>query len=102
VEGGYYIWVKRALGDFWGFQEGWWTCLYTSVDMAIYPVLFVNYLAFFIPGLKPDDDGTLSWQTFGIRWAIAAAVILLAMWLNWKGAKAVGLNSLIFLVIILV
>jgi len=22
-EGGYYVWVRKALGDFWGFQEGW-------------------------------------------------------------------------------
>src|SRR5262249_42314828 len=22
-EGGYYAWVKRALGPFWGFQEAW-------------------------------------------------------------------------------
>src|ERR671919_647822 len=25
VEGGYYAWVKRALGPFWGFMEGWWS-----------------------------------------------------------------------------
>ncbi len=23
--GGYYVWVKRALGPFWGFQETWLT-----------------------------------------------------------------------------
>jgi amino acid transporter len=22
-EGGYYIWVREGLGDFWGVQEGW-------------------------------------------------------------------------------
>ncbi|MGZ3405600.1 MAG: amino acid permease, partial [Polyangia bacterium] len=22
-EGGYYAWVRRALGPFWGFQEAW-------------------------------------------------------------------------------
>ena len=22
-EGGYYAWVRRGLGDFWGFQEAW-------------------------------------------------------------------------------
>ena len=27
VEGGFYFWVKRALGPFWGFQEGWWSWL---------------------------------------------------------------------------
>ena len=23
-EGGYYKWVQEALGEFWGFQAGWW------------------------------------------------------------------------------
>lgn len=102
VEGGYYVWVKRALGDFWGFQEGWWTCLYSAVDMAIYPVLFVNYLAFFLPMLQPDSDGNLTWNQFLIRWAIAAGLIFLAMFLNWRGAKAVGYNSVFFLLVIIV
>ncbi|MBS1975114.1 MAG: APC family permease, partial [Bacteroidetes bacterium] len=34
-----------------GFYEGWWTWLYTFVDLAIYPVLFVEYLSFFFPQL---------------------------------------------------
>jgi amino acid transporter len=51
VTGGYYKWVKYALGTRWGFYEGWWTWLYTFVDLAIYPVLFVEYASFFFPGL---------------------------------------------------
>jgi amino acid transporter len=101
VEGGYYVWVKRALGDFWGFQEGWWTCLYTSVDMSIYPVLFVGYLAYFIPFLKADDDGNFTTAQFFARWGIAAIVITLSLWLNWRGARAVGYNSLLFLLVVL-
>jgi amino acid transporter len=23
AEGGFYVWVRRAMGPFWGFQEGW-------------------------------------------------------------------------------
>ncbi|MFD2872807.1 APC family permease [Mucilaginibacter ximonensis] len=52
VTGGYYKWVKYALGVRWGFYEGWWTWLYTFVDLAIYPVLFVEYASFFFPGLQ--------------------------------------------------
>ncbi|GAA4337975.1 amino acid permease [Mucilaginibacter gynuensis] len=52
VEGGYYKWVKNTLGTRWGFYEGWWTWLYTFVDLAIYPVLFVEYATFFFPGLE--------------------------------------------------
>ena len=47
--GGYYQCVKHALGLKWGFFEGWWSWLYTFVDLAIYPVLFVQYLSFFFP-----------------------------------------------------
>lgn len=100
VEGGYYVWVKRALGDFWGFQEGWWTSLYTAVNMAIFPVLFVNYLSFFVPFLRPADDGTLDWTTFFARWLAAALVIGLALALNWRGARAVGFNSTFNILII--
>jgi amino acid transporter len=51
VTGGYYQWVKHALGIRWAFYEGWWTWLYTFVDLAIYPVLFVGYAAFFFPAI---------------------------------------------------
>jgi amino acid transporter len=51
VTGGYYKWVKYALGTRWGFYEGWWTWLYTFVDLAIYPVLFVEYASFFFPDI---------------------------------------------------
>src|SRR5476649_1883341 len=51
VTGGYYKWVKYALGTRWGLYEGWWTWLYTFVDLAIYPVLFVTYAGFFYPAL---------------------------------------------------
>jgi amino acid transporter len=100
VQGGYYIWVKRALGNFWGFQEGWWTICYTAVDMAIYPVLFVNYLAFFVPYLQPDAAGNLTWEQFFVRWACAVAVIVAGLCLNWNGAKAVGYNSVFFILVI--
>jgi len=49
ANGGYYQWVKRALGIKWAWYEGWWTWLYTFVDLAIYPVLFVQYASFFFP-----------------------------------------------------
>ncbi len=52
VTGGYYQWVKRTLGLRFGFYEGWWTWLYTFVDLAIYPVLFVEYASFFFPQIE--------------------------------------------------
>ena len=38
-EGGYYCWVRRALGPFWGFQEAWLSLTASVFDMAIYPCL---------------------------------------------------------------
>src|SRR3989449_6859921 len=55
VEGGYYQWVKRAFGRFWGFWNGWLSWAYSLIDMAIYPVLLLQYLHFFLPGLRPLD-----------------------------------------------
>ena len=66
-DGGYYVWVRTALGDFWGVQEAWWTVCYTFIDVAIYPVLFVNYLAFFYPWLRLDEHGSASWSVLLCR-----------------------------------
>jgi amino acid transporter len=84
VEGGYYRWVERAFGPFWAFQNGWWTWLYSLVDMAIYPVLFNQYLAYFIPGLG-----------IGFRWVVSLAVIWGATAINLRGAFPVGRVSIV-------
>src|SRR5271156_2386050 len=36
VEGGYYCWVRRALGRFWGFQEAWLSLGAGGFGMGIY------------------------------------------------------------------
>jgi amino acid transporter len=50
-EGGYYAWVRRALGPFWGYQEAWLSLAASVFDMAIYPTLFILYLGRLSPGL---------------------------------------------------
>jgi amino acid transporter len=81
--GGYYCWVRRALGGFWGFQEAWLSMAASVFDMAIYPVIFVLYLGRIEPDWTAGSRGTL--------WALAV-VILCAAW-NLYGAKAVGEGS---------
>lgn len=83
-EGGYYRWVYRAFGPFWAFQNGWWTWMYSLVDMAIYPVLFNQYLSFLIPGLSVSA-----------QWMISLAVIWIATGVNLRGAGKVGSASVI-------
>jgi amino acid transporter len=94
VEGGYYYWVKEALGPFWGFQEGWWSWLTSWVDMAIYPVLFVEYSAYFFPETFGAEGSGLS------RWLLGLAVIWFFTYLNIRGAKVVGDSSMLFGVIV--
>lgn len=70
ITGGYYRWVKYALGTKWGFYEGWWTWLYTFADLAIYPVLFVQYASFFYPELadyKIPICLTIIWASAGLN-----------------------------------
>ena len=90
AEGGYYQWVKRAFGRFWGFWNGWLSWVYSLIDMAIYPVLFLQYLRFFVPGLGP-------WQA----WLVALALIWGATWLNLRGTRVVGMASGWFVALVL-
>lgn len=92
VEGGYYYWVKQSMGPFWGFQEGWWSWLTTFVDMAIYPVLFVDYSAYYFKIFQ--DNGVA-------RWLLGFAVIWFFTLLNIRGAKVIGDSSKLFGVIVL-
>jgi amino acid transporter len=83
-EGGYYRWVQRAFGPFWAFQNGWLTWMYSLVDMAIYPKLFVTYLAYFAPSLPPSAI-----------WGVGLIVIWGATALNLAGASRVGSSSVL-------
>ena len=82
-DGGYYVWVRRALGPFWGFQEAWLSFAASIFDMAIYPTLFVTYLARLWPAA---GDG--AWATL-----IGIALIVLCVGLNLAGIRPVGAGS---------
>ncbi len=58
-EGGYYAWVRRAMGNFWGFQEAWLSLVASIFDMAIYPTLFVAYLTRMFPWFQEDHRGVM-------------------------------------------
>jgi amino acid transporter len=90
-EGGFYVWVRRAMGRFWGFQEAWLSLAASVFDMAIYPAIFVLYLSRFAPAWTAGYRGTL--------WALAV-VVGCALW-NLTGAKAVGQASVALLCVLL-
>lgn len=99
VEGGYYAWVKRALGPFWGFLEGWWSWLNSFVDMAIYPVLFAEYFSTLLArefGVEMHDENRLA------KWAAGLVVIWLFAALNVRGVRRVGDSSVLFAILVLV
>jgi amino acid transporter len=91
AEGGFYIWVRRAMGPFWGYQEGWLSLSASIFDMAIYPAIFVLYLGKFNPALTAD------WR--GYAWSLAV-VVLCCLW-NLRGAPAVGEDSVWMSVLLL-
>jgi amino acid transporter len=83
AEGGFYAWVHRALGPFWGFQEAWLSLASSVFDMAIYPTTFVLYLERLAPALTAGHRGLV------LELAVVAAAVL---W-NLRGAVAVGEGS---------
>jgi len=77
-EGGYYVWVRRALGGFWGVQEAWLSLAASFFDLAIYPTLFTRYLAhLWAPAAIP-----------AVSVAIGVGLIAAATAVNLWGARA--------------
>jgi amino acid transporter len=82
-DGGYYVWVKRALGPFWGFQEAWLSFASSIFDMAIYPTLFLLYLSRIWPSAQQGHRSML----------IGLAIIAICVAINLSGIKIVGFGS---------
>jgi amino acid transporter len=83
-EGGYYAWVRRAMGDFWGFQEAWLSLAASVFDMAIYPTLFVLYLNRLFPWFAEGHRGLI----------VGLAVVGVCALMNIAGVKVVSTTSL--------
>ena len=90
-EGGFYVWVRRALGPFWGYQEAWLSLTASIFDMAIYPTIFVLYLGKLFPAWTAGSRGTF-WEL--------ALIAICCLW-NLRGAPAVGEGSIALFVILL-
>jgi amino acid transporter len=84
AEGGYYAWVRRGLGSFWGFQEAWLSLAASIFDMAIYPTLFVFYLKQMSPWFGVSNHGIYA----GLFVVVTCAA------LNLAGIRVVGITSL--------
>ena len=83
-EGGYYAWVRRAMGNFWGFQEAWLSLVASVFDMAIYPTLFVLYLQRLFPWFAEGHRGLI----------VGLGVVGVCALLNVAGVNVVSTTSL--------
>ncbi len=84
AEGGYYAWVRRGMGNFWGFQEAWLSLVASIFDMAIYPTLFVAYLARLFPWFSVGHRGVM----------VGLAVVTVCALMNIAGIRVVATTSL--------
>jgi len=79
VEGGFYRWSRAALGDFWGFQCGWWNWTGTFLMSAAYGVAMADYLEDWMPAHSRFE-----------HWMVAFIFLLVVAYLNVRGIHLVG------------
>jgi amino acid transporter len=82
-EGGFYVWVRRGLGPFMGYQEAWLSLAGSIFEMALYPSLFADYLGRFAPWLVAGDRGLV----------LGFAMIAVCTVWNLAGVRAMGDGS---------
>lgn len=87
--GGFYVWTRLGLGEFWGFQAGWWWSLAILVDTSLYIVLSVSYLQ-----NQLGFDDSLYYLTCWLIIAVFTGV-------NILGIKVVAVGSSLFAVLII-
>ncbi len=89
-EGGFIRWSRRALGEFWGFQAGWWWQLCLYVDTAVYIALTIDYFQ-------------TTWGLSGFqRWIIGFALIVVFAYVNIRGLDLTGLALTVVEVVVFV
>ena len=91
VEGGFYRWSRTALGDFWGFQCGWWNWTGTFLMSAAYGVSVADYFEYWLPLHSRIE-----------HWALAVLFLVIVAYLNVRGIQVVGNLTLILLLIMFV
>lgn len=88
-EGGVYVWVKEAFGEFWGFQAGWWATVSTYITNGVYVALVAGYVSQMIP-----------MSDFAIL-ALKVGMILIFTVINLMGLREVGAVSTVLSICIL-
>ncbi|XP_074564752.1 putative polyamine transporter At3g19553 [Curcuma longa] len=81
--GGYVLWISSAFGPFWSFQEGFWKWVSGTMDNALYPVLFLDYLSQSLPLFARP----------AARVPALLALTAALTFLNYRGLHIVGLAA---------
>ena len=89
-EGGFYKWVQRACGEFWGFQAGWWRTISIYLDNTIYVVLAGSYVATVV-SLTPIEE-----------YLFKASVVVFFTYINIRGIKDVGAVSTAISILVMI
>jgi amino acid transporter len=89
-EGGYYKWVQRACGEFWGFQAGWWRTISVYFDNTLYVVLAGSYL------------GAVLELTATQEYLFKASIIIFFTYINIRGIRDVGFVSTLISILVLI
>lgn len=89
-EGGPYSWVQKTLGEFWGFQMGWWRTLGGYFDTVTYVALAAAFMVSFF-GLSPIQE-----------YIIKIAIIVIFTIINLQGVRDVAfINTAISIAILI-
>jgi amino acid transporter len=84
--GGHILWVDRAFGRFWSYQNSYWTLASFIFEGALFPVLFMDYFS-----------AATGWQLSSVeRGCLGTAVLLLCFCVNVYGPSMVANSSVVF------
>ena len=89
-EGGAYVWTREGLGEFWGWQVGFWGTIGTWLSQATYVVLIVGYTEKFIPMTEMHS------------YMLKLAIVILFTVVNLLGVKEVSAVSTILSLLVLI
>lgn len=96
--GGGYLWVRKGLGKFQGFQAGWMSWFAHSAAAGLYALSFGYYGYELVKIIGRDDFGL---ELFSMGKILGVLVVIVLGYIQWRGAKTSGLTGNFFGAILL-
>lgn len=97
--GGGYLWVKKGLGNFQGFQAGWMSWFAHSAAAGLY-ALSLGFYAFELVKIVFGKD--FGWDALSAGKIIGAVVVIILGYIHWRGSKTSGATGNIAAVLLMV